>query len=127
MNEQNLRPITLSHDEAMKNGRKGGIASGEARRQRKRMRDYAVTILDLPVKDKRKSDRLQRMGIELKEIDNEMLILVGLIEKAQNGDVAAAREIRSIIGEDAYFPTGYDGEHDGLFDAIAKAVMDREV
>jgi hypothetical protein len=40
-NEKNLVPFTSeqSHEEAVKNGRKGGIASGEARRNRKMLRD----------------------------------------------------------------------------------------
>ena len=40
-NEQNLVPFTSeqSHEEAVKNGRKGGIASGEARRNKKMLRD----------------------------------------------------------------------------------------
>lgn len=40
-NEENLVPFTSeqSHEEAVKNGRKGGIASGEARRNKKMLRD----------------------------------------------------------------------------------------
>ena len=40
-NEQNLVPFTSeqSHEEAVKNGHKGGIASGEARRNKKMLRD----------------------------------------------------------------------------------------
>lgn len=40
-NEQNLVPFTSeqSHEEAVKNGRKGGIASGESRRNKKMLRD----------------------------------------------------------------------------------------
>ena len=40
-NEKNLVPFTSeqSHEEAVKNGRKGGIASGEAKRNRKMLRD----------------------------------------------------------------------------------------
>jgi Holliday junction resolvasome RuvABC ATP-dependent DNA helicase subunit len=126
-NEQNLRPIKLTHEEATIIGRNGGIASGEARRQRRRMREYAELVLDLPVKDKKKAGKLARMGINTTVIDNEMLLIVGLIEKAQGGDVSAAREVRSIIGEDTALPPGADDEHDGLFDAIEKAVIQREV
>ena len=35
MNEQNLRPIRLSHEEATKNGKKGGVKSVKAKRERK--------------------------------------------------------------------------------------------
>jgi hypothetical protein len=67
------------------------------------------------------------MGVKPEDIDNEMLMIAALWNKACAGDVAAAREIRSIIGEDTALPPGADSEHDGLFDAIAKAVMQREV
>lgn len=40
-NEQNLKPFTSdqSREEAVKNGRKGGIRSGEAKREKKLIRD----------------------------------------------------------------------------------------
>ena len=47
-NEQNLVPFTSeqSHEEAVKNGRKGGIASGEARRNKKKLRDCLDYLLE---------------------------------------------------------------------------------
>ena len=47
-NEENLVPFTSeqSHEEAVKNGRKGGIASGEARRNRKMLRDCLDYLLE---------------------------------------------------------------------------------
>lgn len=48
MNEQNLVPFTSdqSHEEAVTNGRKGGIASGEARRQRRTIADLLRAELE---------------------------------------------------------------------------------
>ena len=47
-NEKNLVPFTSeqSHEEAVKNGRKGGIASGEARRNKKLLRDCIDYLLE---------------------------------------------------------------------------------
>lgn len=47
-NEKNLVPFTSeqSHEEAVKNGRKGGIASGEARRNKKMLRDCIDYLLE---------------------------------------------------------------------------------
>lgn len=47
-NNENLRPFTSeqSHEEAVKNGRKGGIASGEAKRNRKMLRDCIDYLLE---------------------------------------------------------------------------------
>ena len=126
-NEKNLLPGRLSTEEAARIGRLGGIASGEAKRQRKRMREYMETILDLPVSDKRKFNKLAKLGINMNDMDNEMLMLVALWNKACTGDVSAAREVRSIMGEDSALPPGANGEDDGLFDAIAKGVLNDEI
>lgn len=45
-NEQNLRPIKLTHEEAMENGRKGGKASGKARRERRALRELMEMRLE---------------------------------------------------------------------------------
>ena len=54
-NEQNLKPFTSeqSREEAAKNGKKGGIASGEKRRERKTLREYLQIALDAEIKDKK--------------------------------------------------------------------------
>lgn len=49
-NEQNLRPVR-TESEARELGRKGGKASGEARRERKRMQELARMILDEEIED----------------------------------------------------------------------------
>ena len=53
-NEKNLIPFTSeqSHEEAVKNGRKGGIASGEAKRNRKMLRDCIDYLLERAVQEK---------------------------------------------------------------------------
>lgn len=54
-NEQNLRPFTSdqNREEAAKNGRKGGIANGEARRAKKNLREAMQILMeaDLTGKD----------------------------------------------------------------------------
>lgn len=55
-NEENLKqenPTTQyrSGREAVENGKKGGIASGKARRRKKQLKDTANMLLALPLKD----------------------------------------------------------------------------
>ena len=47
---KNLKPFATdrSSEEAVKNGRKGGIASGKARRERKALRELLESYLDKP-------------------------------------------------------------------------------
>ena len=53
-NEKNLKPFdkTQSREEAKKNGKKGGIASGKARLAKKTAREYAIAALEGVVKGK---------------------------------------------------------------------------
>ena len=100
-NEQNLIPFSeRSKSEAIENGRKGGKASGKSRRRRKAMREYAQLLLSLPVSDKQSKEELSRLGIGSDDIDNQMLVIVGLWQRACAGDVQAVKELRNIIGED---------------------------
>lgn len=54
-NKQNLRPFTSeqSHEKAVENGRKGGIASGESKRAKKSLREAMQILMeaDLTGKD----------------------------------------------------------------------------
>lgn len=99
--EKNLIPISQrSSDEVREMGRKGGKASGVARRRKKAMRDAMKELLSMPVVNNEIYNQTALMGVDPENIDNQTAILCRLILNAQCGDVAAEREIRSIIGED---------------------------
>lgn len=102
-NEQNLKPIhELSTEEAKRRGRKGGKKSGEVRRKKRQMKDCMNLLLELPVTNTKDFNKLSRMGIPVEEIDNKMMLVVALFNRAVTlGDVAAVKEIRNIIGDDA--------------------------
>lgn len=89
MNEKNLRPFssgTLTHEEAVRFGKKGGVKSGEARRERKRLKEELETLLSEPM-PKKKGMTIQK-GIAL-----------SLIREALCGNVRAFETIRDTIGE----------------------------
>jgi len=52
MNEGNLIPFTSdqSREEAVRNGRAGGIASGKARRRKRNLREAVDAIMSMPVR-----------------------------------------------------------------------------
>lgn len=102
-NEQNLKPIhELSTEEAKRRGRKGGKKSGEVRRKKRQIKDCMNLLLELPVTSTKDFNKLSRMGIPVEEIDNKMMLVVALFNRAVTlGDVAAVKEIRNIIGDDA--------------------------
>ncbi len=77
MNDSNLR--TLSPNEARENGRKGGIISGQIRKERKALKEQLLMMLESG--------------------DIQENICLALVDKAQSGDIKAFEVIRDTIGE----------------------------
>ena len=88
-----------SRSEAAENGRKGGIASGVARRRKKSIKEAADYYLSLPVADNELKERITKLGVDADDVDNQMAVIVGLTMKAINGDSKAAKVLAEFIGE----------------------------
>ena len=86
-NEQNLRPCEyqLSQEEA----KKGGIASGEARRRKRDLRQALELLLEKEYK--------QRNG---EAVTGTEVITAKLFEQAAKGNVKAFETIRATVGQD---------------------------
>lgn len=96
MNDGNLkRP---SSEEARELGRRGGIASGVARRRRKALREAADIFLALPLPDKAEVKRLRKLGLGMDDIDVQMGIVARLAQMAMLGDTKAAKLLFDIVG-----------------------------
>lgn len=99
-NIENLKPIeTLSKEEAKKRGSKGGKASVKSRRQRKAMKEQLEILLNLPLKDKNLKEEISNLGVEEKDIDNQMAMTIALYQEAIRGNTKAYELIRDTIGE----------------------------
>lgn len=103
-NEENLIPFTSnqSREEAKKNGSKGGKKSGEVRRKRKAMKEQMEMLLTLPVKNQEQYNFISNLGIDKKEIDNQMALIVAMYAKALKGDVQAFNAIREVTQDDKH-------------------------
>ena len=86
MNIENLK--TPSTEEARERGKKGGLASGKARAEKKRLKEAVESVLSASYKNK---DGENLSGYELTAI--------ALFDKARSGDVSAFNSIRDLIGE----------------------------
>lgn len=103
MNESNLIPFTSeqSREEAEKNGRKGGIKSGEARRRKSAMRTTMKQLLSLPVQDMETWNALAAIGVEPEQMDNQMALLAAVLAKGiRTGDFKTLLAVAAIAGED---------------------------
>ena len=96
MNDGNLKRPTS--EEARELGRRGGIASGIARRRRKALREAADIFLALPLPDKDEVKRLRKLGLDRDDIDVQMGIVARLAQMAMLGDTKAAKLLFDIVG-----------------------------
>ena len=100
-NEKNLIPFSeRSESEAREYGRKGGQASGAARRRKKSLKEAADLYLSLPVTDERRLNKLKRRDLDPVDIDNQMAMVVGLVEAATCGNAKAAKVVLEMLGDD---------------------------
>ena len=108
---------------AVENGRKGGIASAKAKREKKALKDTLEELLAMPIKDGKSQDidKIKSIaGIKGKNITMQEAIMVAMLNKAAKGDVRAAEYVRDTIGQkpdsrmniDMSLPVMFEGEDD---------------
>lgn len=90
-NEQNLKPFTSdqSREEAKKNGAKGGVASGIARKKKRALKDTIEMIMRLGV-DAQTQSILEQLGVPEQDQSVQTAIVVAQALKAMRGDTKAA-------------------------------------
>lgn len=103
--------IRRSPSEARELGRKGGIASGKARREQKAFREIVQRVSSMGAPSK-VLKRLKDAGISEEDATYQTAIVLRMFERALNGDVAAFNTIVKTAGEmiDRHEVTGRDGE-----------------
>lgn len=82
--------------------RKGGIASGKARREKKLMRETLDVLLSMPIKNGKFADVddiRNFAAIKGKNISVQEAIMIAQIQKAMKGDTRAAEYVRDTIGQ----------------------------
>ena len=95
-NLQNLR--TPTSDEAREIGRKGGIASGEARRKKKACAEIAMRVIgsELSGADRAKVEKITGpLGDD--EATLYAAALAQVVTKAVKGDLKAFRELQNVV------------------------------
>jgi hypothetical protein len=98
VNEKNLIPNSeRSPSEVRENGRKGGIKSGEVRREQKTYRDMAKAMLSATITDENILNELKAYG--LSETDVKAYTLLGMIKASGNGSHNAFDRLMELIGE----------------------------
>lgn len=125
-NEENLKKGKAtqfrSGEEAAKNGKKGGQASGKSRREKKAFRERLEILMQLPVEQ---GDRLNLDDVKsLSDFDDANalatdIIAVQLMSRAMGGDLNAIKLALSITGQLTPPPEQPAVTDDGFLDALA--------
>lgn len=114
-NEQNLTPFTSeqSREEAVKNGRKGGIASGAARREKRDFRRALEMLLEREFTDKQGNTL---SGVEA--------ISAKMFEQAMKGNIRAFETIRDTVGQKPVEKVIVADVEPSVIDEVEKAVLE---
>lgn len=100
MNASNLIPNSARTPEELREiARKGGIASGEARRKKKKFKEDFELLLSLPANSKKSKDVLKNMGIEKDDRLYQMALVVSIYNRALSGDKDSIEFILNLLGE----------------------------
>lgn len=101
--EKNLIPFNeRTEDEQREIAKKGGVASGKARRKKRTMKEAAQLILKAPANSKYK-ELLSECGIPEQDCTNLMAIMASAVMKAAEGDIKAAIFVRDTLGENPQY------------------------
>ena len=114
-NIENLKPFTSeqSREKAKENGRKGGVASGEAKRQKNTIKSILKQWADSPITVAKLKKEAKSYGIETDE--GRSLITLALIKGTMKGNAKYMERLLDTLGEDALLENNTD---DGFSEAI---------
>lgn len=92
----------MSPEQRRENGRKGGIASGEAKRAKKAMKERLEVLLDMTMKSGKGADieSIKNFAaLKGKNITVQDAMMIAQIQKALKGDTNAAVFVRDTAGQ----------------------------
>ena len=96
---ENLKPVR-SVEEAREKGRKGGIASGKARREKRDRKQMASDLLDLTMQGAGVDKIKKFFGVKDTELNAYQVTVLSCLMKAmQKGDANALEKLLKIAGE----------------------------
>lgn len=100
-NKQNLRPPFQSGSEAREYGRKGGIKSGQSRRDKATIAETMQTMLYKPVTDEKQLAMIKKSGMPVPKKPRyvDFLVASTMMRSIKNGKTDDLIKIMDIVGE----------------------------
>ena len=124
-NEQNLRVPTSS--EARENGKKGGIASGIARREKKTVQKILNDFLSTSAKDNPQVAKLAaKMGLKSDDSIKDLFTIVCTLNTLKDGNLSDLERLSKLLGEQTEIADTEAQKQAAFLDAVKKAVTDAD-
>ena len=87
-----------SGEKAAESGRKGGIASGKAKKKKKALAEMARAFADLSVNAEKKK-HLKEYGVSSEDMTHQMALVAAMFEEGESGNVRAAALLAEWLSE----------------------------
>ena len=124
-NEKNLRVPTSS--EARENGKKGGIASGIARREKKTVQKILNDFLSTSAKDNPQVAKLAaKMGLKSDDSIKDLFTIVCTLNTLKDGNLSDLERLSKLLGEQTEIADTEAQKQAAFLDAVKKAVTDAD-
>jgi hypothetical protein len=108
-----------SGEEAAENGRKGGVNSGIARREKKTIQNILNNFLSTAAKDSQQLSNLaKKMGLEEHGSIKELFAMVCVLNTMKNGDLSDLERLAKLLGEQATPQADEERQEDALSKAL---------
>ena len=111
-----------SGEEAVENGRKGGIASGQARREKKTIQKILADLLDSEIKDNPQFAKLaSKMGVESDKSVKDIFTYICLLNSGKSGNLDDLERLSKLLGED-----NAKEQNNGILDELAEYLKNEQ-
>ena len=129
MNGKNLIPNSeRSPSEVRENGRKGGIASGIARREKKTVQKILNDFLEQDVSESQQFNKLaKKIGIESDKSIKDLFTVVCLMNTIKKGDLQDLERLTKLLGEQGQPSENENDNMVALADLINKPKPNRNI
>lgn len=126
LNEQNLIKFTAdqNREEAKKNGRKGGVASGKARKRKKTVAEALREAGERNISDIPGLEKIaKKYGLTGEDDILSLTTQAIYINELKKGNFKSLRELTEILGEQIAIGTDEEKKQAELLTAIKKAIV----
>lgn len=116
-----------SGEQAVENGRKGGVNSGIARREKKTVQKILNDFLSTAAKDNPQVSKLAaKMGLKSDDSIKDLFTIVCTLNTLKDGNLSDLERLSKLLGEQAEIADTEAKKQAAFLDAIKKAVTDAD-